>query len=207
MSADVRFWDNIAERYANQPIADESAYQEKLARTRALLTPQSEVLEFACGTGGTALAHAPFVRHLTAIDCSDGMLDYAREKLNRSGLSNVHFERSTIETFEAPSAHYDVVLGMSILHLVDDRKTVMERVHQMLKADGYFVSSTLCLGDWMSWFRFIVPLLKRTGKIPNVSTFTEKTLVNELKQSGFEIVDQWRPRKKAAVFIIARKPA
>ena len=207
MTADVRFWDKIADKYARQPISDESAYQEKLARTRALLTPQSEVLEFACGTGGTALTHAPYVRQLTAIDCSDGMLRHAREKLAQSALDNVRFERSTIETFEAPAGHYDAILGMSILHLVDDRSQVMQRVYQMLKTDGYFVSSTVCLGDWMSWFRFVVPVLRRMGLIPNVSSLTEQTLIQELEQTGFEIVDQWRPSRKAAVFVIARKPA
>src|SRR5215217_1657238 len=59
-----RFWDNLAERYARQPIADEAAYQTKLDITRSYLHPDMAVLEFGCGTGSTALQHAPHVRHI-----------------------------------------------------------------------------------------------------------------------------------------------
>lgn len=207
MPANAHFWDNIADRYARQPISDEAAYQEKLARTRALFTPDSTVLEFACGTGGTALAHAPYVRQITAIDLSAGMLKHAREKLAHTREDNVRFECKAIEDLPLPETPYDVILGMSILHLLDDRAQVFERIDRMLKPGGYFVSSSVCLGDWMSWFRFIAPIVQWTGKIPQISILKADQLVSELERAGFEIVDRWQPKKKSAVFIIARKPA
>lgn len=57
-----KFWDRMANKYARQPIADEAAYQHKLDVTRQHFTPQSKVLEFGCGTGSTALLHAPHVK-------------------------------------------------------------------------------------------------------------------------------------------------
>lgn len=62
------FWDRLADKYAAQPIADEDAYRTKLARTQAHLTPEMDIFEFGCGTGGTAIAHAPHVRSVRAID-------------------------------------------------------------------------------------------------------------------------------------------
>lgn len=38
-----------------------------------------EVLEFGCGTGTTALAHAAYVRHILAIDIADRMIEIARQ--------------------------------------------------------------------------------------------------------------------------------
>jgi len=37
-------------------------------------------LEFGCGTGSTALLHASFVKHMTATDISDEMIEIAKQK-------------------------------------------------------------------------------------------------------------------------------
>ena len=39
-----------------------------------------EVLEFGCGTGGTAIIHAPYVKHIRAIDISGNMIAIAKGK-------------------------------------------------------------------------------------------------------------------------------
>ena len=74
MDQSARFWDKIAERYSKRPIADEAAYQKKLQVTREYLRPDMEVLEFGCGTGSTAITHAPCVKHIHAIDISPKMI-------------------------------------------------------------------------------------------------------------------------------------
>jgi cyclopropane fatty-acyl-phospholipid synthase-like methyltransferase len=60
MDKDARFWSKIAEKYAAAPVPSEEIYQKKLAVTRKYLRPDMEVLEFGCGTGTTALAHAAY---------------------------------------------------------------------------------------------------------------------------------------------------
>ena len=62
----AKFWDRIAARYSKKPVADEAAYQKKLQITRKYLRPDSRVLEFGCGTGSTAIAHAAHVKHVLA---------------------------------------------------------------------------------------------------------------------------------------------
>ena len=64
------FWDKIAPRYAKKPVADPAAYEEKLARVRALLRAEDRVLEIGCGTGSTALRLASRVAEITATDIS-----------------------------------------------------------------------------------------------------------------------------------------
>jgi ubiquinone/menaquinone biosynthesis C-methylase UbiE len=76
----ARFWDRLAKRYAKKPVADEATYQRKLQITRDHLSPAMEILEFGCGTGSTAITHAPHVRHLRAIDISSKMLEIAQGK-------------------------------------------------------------------------------------------------------------------------------
>ncbi len=74
MRKTARFWDFIAKRYARQPVADEASYRKKLEMARTYFSPGSEVLEFGCGTGSTAIAHAPHVAHIRATDVSGKML-------------------------------------------------------------------------------------------------------------------------------------
>ena len=73
MAQPTKFWDKIADHYSKQPIADEAAYQKKLQVTQAYFQPEMEVLEIGCGTGSTALIHAPYVKHIRAIDFSANM--------------------------------------------------------------------------------------------------------------------------------------
>ena len=207
MSDSARFWDRIAERYSKKPVADEASYQEKLRVTRTYFQPDSEVLEFGCGTGSTAIGHAPFVGQIRAIDVSSKMIEIAREKADRAKIDNVTFEQSAIEQIRVPDQSLDVVLGLSILHLLEDKEAAIAAVHRMLKPGGVFVTSTTCIGDTMKFFKIIVPVGRFFGLMPVVKVFTTEDLVNSLTDAGFEIDHRWQqPGKGKAVFIVAKKP-
>ena len=202
----IAFWDKIAERYSKQPIADEASYQKKLQVTQEYFKPEMEVLEFGCGTGSTAIIHAPFVRHIRALDFSAKMLDIARQKVEAAGIENISFEQSTIEDVDVSDSTLDVVLGLSILHLLEDREAAISKVFKMLKPGGLFVSSTTCLGDFMSWFKLVAPVASLFGLIPQVKVMSEQELVTSLTDAGFQIDYRWTPGKGKAVFIVAKKP-
>ena len=206
MDRSSKFWDKIAERYSKQPVADEAAYQKKLQVTREYFRPHMEVLEFGCGTGSTAIAHAPYVKHIQAIDISSKMIEIAQGKADAKSVGNVTFKRSAIDEFSVSDQTFDAVLGLSILHLLDNKEEVIAKVHKMLKPDGIFVTSTVCFGDTMMRFlKFIVPIGKFFGLILKV--FTTKELENSLTDCGFEIDHQWQPGKGQPVFIVAKKAA
>lgn len=202
-----RFWDRHAEGYAKRPVGDEASYQKKLEVTRGYLKPDMEVLEFGCGTGSTAIAHAPYVKHIQATDISEKMIEIARAKADAAGVTNVTFATSGIEEFSAPDGSFDVVLGLSILHLLEDKDAVMAKVHGLLKPGGLFVSSTACVGDTMKFFKVIAPIGKFLGLLPHLDVFTTQELLDSLTRAGFEIDHQWKPAKGVAVFIVAKKAA
>ncbi|MCP4319127.1 MAG: methyltransferase domain-containing protein [Hyphomicrobiales bacterium] len=117
MTQPSRFWDKIAERYSRKPVADEDAYQRKLQVTREYLRPDMEVLEFGCGTGSTAIAHAPYVKHIEAIDISSKMIEIAHGKADAGKVENVTFEQATIEDF------YQIPLIMTYVPIACVRST------------------------------------------------------------------------------------
>src|SRR5690606_33766576 len=133
MAEPSAFWDRLSDKYAAQPIADESAYRTKLARTQAHLTPDMDIFEFGCGTGGTAIAHAPFVRPVHAVAFPQSMRDKARVKPEAAGIGNITLARGDITPMTTAPARYDMALGLSILHLVKDRQAVIGKVFDLLR--------------------------------------------------------------------------
>jgi len=205
MDQSAKFWDRIANRYSKQPIADETAYQKKLQVTREYFRPGMEVLEIGCGTGSTAIAHAPYVKHIHAIDISAKMIEIAQGKANTEKVTNVTFEQSTIDDFNVSEQTLDAVLGLSILHLLESKEEVIAKVYSMLKPDGVFVTSTACLGDTMKYFKLIASIGKFFRLMPLVKVFTTKELQDSLTDAGFQIDYQWQSGKGKAVFIVAKK--
>jgi ubiquinone/menaquinone biosynthesis C-methylase UbiE len=209
MARPSKFWDRHAKGYAKRPVADEAAYQKKMKVTQDYLRPDMDVLEFGCGTGTTALIHTPFVRHIRAIDISGKMLEIARAKAEAGDIKNVTFERASIEELAAADATYDAVMGHSILHLLEDKKSAIASAHRMLKLGGVFITSTACLGGMTPalrvMLRVILPVGRLSGLLPLVKFFTEGELERDLTEAVFRIDYLWQPVKGKSVFIAARK--
>ncbi len=207
MGQSAKFWDRIAKRYSKSPISDEAAYQKKLEVTQRYFTPESEVLELGCGTGSTAILHAPRVKHIRATDISKRMIEIAEGKKAEAVVDNVTFEQASLEDLDVPVESVDAVLAMSLLHLLEDKDAAIRKVHSIVKPGGVFVTSTACLGDNMKWFKLIAPIGRFLGVLPLVRVFTHQELLDSMAAAGFEIDYDWRPGKSAAVFVVAKKPA
>lgn len=206
MGYSTKFWNLLAKRYAKLPVANREAYEKKLALTQAQLKSTDAVLEFGCGTGSTAIAHAPHVRTILAIDVSPRMIEICKDKAAAAGVGNIDFRCGSIEELDTREA-FDVVMAHSILHLVDDRHAVLAKAVKLLKPGGLLVSSTVCLGAVSS----VVLALLRFGAalrlIPAIHSFTREVLVADMQAAGLVVETEWQPAEREAVFIIARKPA
>jgi len=206
MDQSVRIWNKLAQRYSKKPIANEAAYQKKLQVTREYFRPNMAVLEIGCGTGSTAITHAPHVKHILAIDFATNMIEIAKGKAVAQNIKNITFKKSSIEEFNVPDETMDVVLGLSVLHLLNNKEEIIAKVHKMLKPGSLFVTSTMCIADSMTFFKLVAPIGHFLGLIPLVKVFTAKELEYSLTNAGFKIDYHWKPPGKGkAVFIVARK--
>ena len=196
----------MAARYARMPIRDEDIYEAKLNRTRAYLHPGMKVLEIGCGTGTTALRHAPHVAHIHGVDYAPNMVAIAAEKAAAEKIGNVRFDCLGLEAVEG-AARYDMVMAHSVLHLLPDRRAAIARVHALLKPGGLFVSSTICLKGEVPWIRPIFFVFGRLGLLPALRFIAPGELRAEIRDAGFEIVEDWHPGPRKALFLVARKTA
>jgi len=201
------FWDRAAEKYSDKPVADEVAYQKKLRLTQRYLRPDMQVLELGCGTGSTAVVHAPFVKHVRATDISSKMIGIAKSKATAANVENITFEVASTKELAVEKNSQDVVMAHSVLHLLKNTDAAVANIHSMLKRGGVFVTSTPCLGDIGGMFKYIAPVATFLRLIPLINVFTERELIESIEQAGFDVELKWQPAKDKAVFIVARKIA
>ena len=201
-----RFWDRFAKRYAKKPVANLVLYQKKLEVTQEYLKSDMYALEFGCGTGSTALMHAPFVEHYQAIDVSSKMIDICKQKLVDQPRENLYFSCLPFESLLSGESSYDAILAMSILHLINDPEKAICKVFKLLKPGGIFISSTTCIEETMAWFRFIAPIGHAVRLLPKIQVFSKKKLELMLLNAGFKIDYRMETHdKKSAHFFVAIK--
>ncbi|MEM6709862.1 MAG: methyltransferase domain-containing protein [Pseudomonadota bacterium] len=200
------FWDRVAPSYAKQPIADTESYARKLAATQALMHQDMRVLEFGCGTGSTALTHAPYVAHIDATDVSAAMVAIGETKAREAGITNVTFSQAGVEDFAAPDHSYDMVLALNLIHLLPDRSAALAAIRRLLKPGGLFISSTVCLADRLWMLRPVIPVMQWLGKAPYVSFLKSAEVLREVQAAGFNAEDHWTHGRASSLFVVARKP-
>lgn len=205
-SKDSKFWDKFAYKYSLSPIPNQQVYEKKLALTQQYFKPDMTVLEFGCGTGSTAIIHAPYVRHITATDFSQNMIAIAQQKAADKNIQNITFECAEITDFDEQKEQFDVILGLNILHLLDDREKTLRKVFSLLKPGGIFVSSTACLQNhtYLKFLKYVAPIGYFLGLIPFVRIFSKEELIKLHEKVGFKKEIDWSP-DTIGLFMITRK--
>jgi len=91
MSKSTLLWNLMARRYSRQPLRYPEEYERKLEITRKYFNAESEVFEIGCGTGSTALRHAPCVKHIYGRYFSHKMIEISNEKKAAGNVQNDTF--------------------------------------------------------------------------------------------------------------------
>jgi len=198
------FWDKVAPGYAAQPIRNAEAYAHTLARTQSYLGATDHMLELGCGTGGTALEHAPHVARITATDISPAMIAIAQAKPQPQG--NTRFLTATLEDGAMPRGPYDVVTGFNLLHLLPDPARGLRAIAGLVRPGGLFISKTPCLAGRYSLLKPVIGAMRLVGKAPKVQFLSPARLEQAVTQAGFRIIETGDfPKSPPSHFIVARR--
>ena len=167
-----RFWNRYARLYDVEiNLFSKAAYQQMYAMMLDALTPDMEVLEVATGTGLVACHIAGGVKHVTATDFSESMINVAKKK---HAPANVNFSVEDATALSFADNSFDAVIISNALHIMPDPTRVLSEIRRVLKPSGLLIAPT-----------FSQSRTKNSGGL-NASV---------MKLAGFRIYSQWTPEE------------
>ena len=205
MNRSEKFWNRTAESYNKSERNNVQSFNETMSKVKENLNPEDLVLDFACATGSISTEIANSVKEIHAIDTSEKMIEIAKRNIANSNIENILFECSTIFNDRYKEGGYNAVLAFNILHLLEDTELTVQRIKDLLKLGGVFISSTVCLGDKMSFLGVFLSLFSKLGIIPYVKTLKFTQLKDLILNKGFQIVDMKEPDSSISNYFIVAK--
>lgn len=128
-------WDATSERYDQQMVHFLRPYALECIRL-AEVERRHEVIDIAAGSGFVALAVAPVVARVLAVDFAPGMIDILRRRAEQAGLSNVEAEVMEAEALAVKEGSFDRAFSNFSAMFYDDRVKGFAEMHRVLRPGG-----------------------------------------------------------------------
>jgi ubiquinone/menaquinone biosynthesis C-methylase UbiE len=129
---------------------DENPARVKLAQdvARAIIGtvkpgPDTDVLDFGCGTGLLTLALQPHVRSVAAVDSSQGMLNVLENKIRAQKIANVRTRLVDLDRGDALEGTFNLVVSSMTFHHIPDVEVLLERIAGVLATGGWLAVADL----------------------------------------------------------------
>ncbi len=119
-----------------------------------------------------ALEFADHVTEITATDISAQMIEIAKRKTAEQKVENIDFVQAMLFDERLKNESFHVVMAFNVLHLLGDTQKVMQRVYELLKPGGLFISGTVCLREKGQLWGIITSILNKTGLILHIDCLT-----------------------------------
>ena len=206
-----RFWDKQAKGYDQAEQQFAAVYTGIIDKTCKYLNGNDTVLDYGCATGNKTIQLAQKVQHIHGLDISTGMINEANRKKCELKISNVSFSQGTIFDADLEKNSFDAIIAYGIIHLLEDNQKVIQRIHELLKQDGLFISTTACMKEKMTVkTRMEVTLysiMKRLGIFPlYLNKYRSSDVIHLVEEQKFQIIETEKIIDGIpAVFIVARK--
>ncbi|MFW5906300.1 MAG: class I SAM-dependent DNA methyltransferase, partial [Desulfobia sp.] len=113
-----------------------------IAERLPLDSQQMDALEFGCGTGLVGLELVSYLKSLTAVDTSRGMLEELGKKVREMGLAAVSVREIDLSKYNL-EGKFDLIFSSMTLHHVDNIETILKQFDGHLYAGGYLAIADL----------------------------------------------------------------
>ena len=100
------------------------------------------VLDVGCGTGNFSIKLAKMGLNVTGIDVSDNMLDVARDKAKKGGLS-IDFINMDARDMIFEDESFDGVISMAAIEFIQESEKVLNEMFRVVKKGGKIVIGTI----------------------------------------------------------------
>ena len=192
MNISAMFWDRLANNFDEQEGRYKHAHIKTVENAKKYLNASDLVLDYGCATGTTAFELADQVKEIHGIDISSKMIAAAKRKAAERKIQNIDFTQATVFDKGLKKESFDVILAFGILHLLKDPPKAIQRINELLKPGGVFVSSTACMGDHETiptLMNRILFIPSRIGILPYLRFLKIPDLEHSITQGKFQIVE------------------
>jgi ubiquinone/menaquinone biosynthesis C-methylase UbiE len=111
------------------------------------VSPDSEALDIATGTGEFARALAPHVAKVTGLDATDAMLEQGKKFIAQAGIGNVSFQKGIVQALPFEDERFDIVSSRYAFHHFADPKPVISEMARVCKPGGHVIIVDIVIPD------------------------------------------------------------
>ena len=220
-------FDNIAKEYDRYNYLA-SFNIDRIWRKRAIssLKPFAprRILDIATGTGDLALLINKKLKPETVIGCdiSEGMMQVAREKCRKRGVTNIKFEKEDCTALSYPDNSFDAVTSSFGVRNFQELEKALGEMHRVLCPGGHLVILELSSPTrfpmkqlFPIYAKYVMPTLGRIFSkdtkayeyLPeSIAAFPQGEVMQEiLKNTGFSKVEFRRYTGGVCTFYLATK--
>ena len=147
------FWDRWARFY-------DLAERSNRAVNRAAA---ARVLDCAAGTGEFSLAAAERAASVLCTDLSLPMLNQARKKAKKRGLSNIQFAQRDVTALSDPGGSFDVVIAANVLHLLPEPEKAVRELWRVTAPGGRLILPTYLQGQAGAAYGTMIKIYQGVG--------------------------------------------
>jgi len=123
---------------------------------------ESAVIDFGAGTGTFVIQAAQRCAKVYAVDISEAMINYAKAKADKAGVSNIVFCHGGFLTYEHGDQAVDAIVTTFAFHHLPDfwKGVALSRMNGMLKPGG--------------WLHITDVVLEEGQALKNIASFIEQ---------------------------------
>ena len=188
------------------------------SETENLKTPNSQVLDMACGTADSTIALAKAgVPRVTGVDISEGMLKVGEKKIEELNLNSViSLKVEDCENLSFEDNTFDAAFIAFGIRNFEDKKKGLKELHRVLKPNGLLLmlelsvpQNKILLSLYKLYFLHILPFIgKKISGDNKAYTYLPQSVMNfpkpkdflqTMEECGFKDV-----RQKALTFGLCR---
>ena len=140
------FWDRVAWLYDLVERSNRAVNAAAAARVAGLVPKGARVLDCAAGTGEFSLAAAERAETVLCTDLSLPMLDRARKKAKKRGLTNISFAQRDITALPDRDGSFDAVIAANVLHLLPQPERAVRELWRVTAPGGRLILPTYLQG-------------------------------------------------------------